>query len=365
MKLTEQSLGEQLRITSKEIARRKELFGITAADELALSQQKARLAAHLPQIVEEFYKNQVATPEIEQLIGDAETLDRLKHHMAGYLRALFSGVYDELYVLSRLRVGMVHNRIGVPPKLYISSVRTLMGILRRQLAGQALEGDCSLCQPFLSALEKLLALDLSLVMDTYIHALVGQVERGRLELATYAQGLEEEVARRTRQLSELALTDPLTGLANRRAMFEALRRELAGAIRQDRPLTVLVLDLDGFKAVNDTHGHDEGDRVLGLVTMALGQVLRASDLAVRMGGDEFAAILPGSDAQAAQEVVRRLFAAFDALRGAHTVTMSVGLAGLNLEQPQDPEALLRQADEAMYRAKRHPGHALEAAGGGA
>lgn len=364
MRATDQSLGEQLHITPREIARRKELFGITPADELALSQRRAALEAQLPAVVEEFYQNQVDTPEIEQLIGDAETLVRLKRHMAAYLQSLFGGVYDEFYVLSRLRVGMVHNRIGVPPKLYVATVRTLHAILRSRLTGQDSAGmipagDCALCQPFLTALEKLLAFDLSLVMDTYIHALVGQVERGKRELADYALGLEEEVARRTRELSELALTDPLTGLANRRALFEALRRELASALRQERPLTVLVLDLDGFKAVNDQHGHDEGDRVLGLVATALRQALRASDLPVRMGGDEFAAILPGADLATAREVGQRLFASFDSLRGNHAVTMSIGLASFRPEQPVDPEALLRQADEAMYRAKKHSGHALE------
>ncbi len=359
MRATDQSLGEQLHITPREIARRKTLFGITPADELALSQRLAALEAVLPEVVEAFYQNQVEIPEIEQLIGDAETLARLRRHMAAYLQSLFGGVYDELYVLARLRVGMVHNRIGVPPKLYIASVRTLHSLLRARLAGESLAGDCTLCQPFLLALEKLLAFDLSLVMDTYIHALVGQVERGRRELAEYAQGLEEEVARRTRQLSELALTDPLTGLANRRALFEALRRELAAALRQERPLTVLVLDLDGFKAVNDRHGHDEGDRVLGLVATALRQALRASDLPVRMGGDEFAAILPGADLATAREVGQRLFAAFDNLRGINPVTMSIGMASFSPEQPVEPETLLRRADEAMYRAKKHPGHALE------
>lgn len=363
MRATDQSLGEQLHITPRDIVRRKALYDITPADELAMSQRKADLEAVLPEVVETFYKNQVETPEIEQLIGDAETLARLRRHMVGYLQSLFGGAYDEFYVLLRLRVGMVHNRIGVPPKLYIASMRTLHSLLRSRLTGEGMSngepGECNLCQPFLTALEKLMAFDLSLVMDTYIHALVGQVERGRRELAEYAQGLEEEVARRTRQLSELALTDPLTGLANRRALFEALRRELASALRQERPLTVLMLDLDGFKGVNDRHGHEEGDRVLELAATALRQALRASDLPVRMGGDEFAALLPGADLPTAREVGQRLFAAFDGLRGPHAVTMSVGVASFSPAHPQEPEALLRQADEAMYRAKKRPGHALE------
>jgi diguanylate cyclase (GGDEF)-like protein len=359
MKLTDHTLGEQLHISPRDIARRKELFGLTPEDELLLGQTGPQVSPLLTEIVQEFYADQVSKPEIERLIGDADTLARLHQHMERYLHALFGGVYDELYVQSRLRVGMVHNRIGVSPKLYVSSVRTLLNILRRRLTGEALGGQCGLCQPLLASLEKILSFDLSLVFDTYIHALVSQVERGKRELEEYAEGLEEEVAQRTRQLTELALTDPLTGLANRRAMLDSLRHELAAATRQSQPLVLLCLDLDGFKAVNDTHGHDAGDRVLVQAAQALRQTLRASDIAVRMGGDEFAAILPGATLELAREVVLRLFAAFDALRGEYKVTMSVGLAGLDLDQPQSPEALLRQADAASYRAKKLPGNAVE------
>jgi len=358
MKRTELSLGEQLHITPQEIARRRELFGITAAEEQLLRGAGQALALREASIVAEFYADQVATPEIERLIGDAETLSRLKHHLARYLRTLFSGVYDDLYVLSRLRVGMVHNRIGVPPKLYISSVHTLLNILRRHLREAQPQGDCAHCAALNSALEKTLLFDLSLVFDTYIHALVAQVERGKEELTEYAQGLELEVTRRTMQLAELALNDPLTGLPNRRALFETLPRQLAQTQRSGAALSLLSLDLDGFKAVNDTLGHDEGDRVLIMVAQALRQTLRAGDLPVRMGGDEFVALLPGADIRVAEEVAQRLFRAFDAQLSGQQVTMSVGLVVLDHEHPQEPAMLLRQADAAMYKAKKIPGHAL-------
>lgn len=363
MKLTDQSLGEQLHITALEIARRKELFGITPEDVATLAKVKDTVSENLDAIVEEFYANQVGTPEIERLIGDAETLARLKKHLARYLLALFGGEYDNIYVLSRLRVGLVHNRIGVPPKLYVPAVRILLDILRRHLAGPTTGGNCSACLPVLQALEKVLLFDLSLVFDTYIHALVDQVERGKADLEDYAQSLEQEVASRTRQLEEQASRDPLTGLPNRRSLFEALRRETAHAIRHGHPLTLAYLDLDGFKGVNDRFGHKEGDRVLKALAEALKTTLRVEDLPARMGGDEFCVVLPGVDLAQADAAMRRLFETFEALRGNLPVTVSVGLAALEMDTPQAPETLAKQADEAMYQAKKIHGHAVVPAGG--
>lgn len=366
MKLTDQSLCEQLHITALEIARRKELFGITAEDAARLVQVKDAISDDLDAIVEEFYANQVAIPEIERLIGDAETLARLKKHMARYLLALFGGEHDDIYVLSRLRVGLVHNRIGVPPKLYVSSVRTLLEVLRRHVVG-AVGGDARLaCLPVMAALEKVLLFDLTLVFDTYTHALVSQVERGKADLEAYALSLEQEVSNRTRQLEEQASRDPLTGLPNRRSLFEGLRREVAHATRHGHPLTLAYMDLDGFKGVNDRFGHKEGDRVLLSLAQAMKSTLRAEDLPARMGGDEFCAVLPGINLPQAEGVMRRLFTAFEPLRDASAkeplaVTVSVGLAALDQMAPQAPETLAKQADEAMYLAKKIPGHAVVAA----
>ncbi|MBU1042650.1 MAG: GGDEF domain-containing protein [Proteobacteria bacterium] len=371
MKLTDQSLGEQLHITALEISRRKELFAVTAADATALVRAKELVSGSLDAIVEEFYATQVGIPEIERLIGDAGTLARLKKHMARYLLTLFGGEYDDIYVLSRLRVGLVHNRIGVPPKLYISSLRTLHDILRRYLAGPATgatdAGDaCQTCLPVLAALEKLLLFDLSLVFDTYTHALMDQVNRGMADLEAYAKSLEREVQARTHQLEEQASHDVLTGLPNRRTLFETLRRETAHAARHSHPLTLAYLDLDGFKSVNDRFGHDEGDRVLLALAQALKTTLRTEDLPARMGGDEFCIVLPGVDLTRAEAVMKRLFTAFETLRDTPgkeplPVTISVGLAGLEIETPQAPETLSKQADEAMYLAKKIPGHAVVAA----
>jgi diguanylate cyclase (GGDEF)-like protein len=153
-----------------------------------------------------------------------------------------------------------------------------------------------------------------------------------------------------------AFHDPLTGLANRRSADERLEAARAQALRNGQPMSVLMLDLDRFKRVNDRWGHANGDRVLVMLADVLRAELRAGDLAARHGGEEFLALLPGSDvAQAleAAERIRRSVAArritFDGSDEAIGITVSIGIA--TLEGDETVEQLIARADAAMYHAK--------------
>lgn len=360
MRGTDLSLAEQLRITSLEIVRRKELVLLGPEDVEALMTMRPYIEHDIDRIVEDFYADQLKNPDIDRLIGDAETLRRLKGHMTQYVLSMFEGIYDDVYVHSRLRVGLVHDRIGVSPKLYIASMYRLMAILRRHIVTSASMTECNFCQQKQRALEKIFLFDLTLVFDTYVHALVGQVQRSKDELEQYAQSLEREVARRTQELAEMAQHDPLTGLANQRTLHETLRREIARSTRQGQPLTLAYMDMDHFKAVNDTYGHQEGDVVLRALADAMRTVTRAEDVAARIGGDEYCLMLVGANVEGAREVVQRLAEAFDARKGKHAVTLSVGLASLSPDMPEMADALLRKADKAMYEAKKIAGHAIVA-----
>jgi diguanylate cyclase (GGDEF)-like protein len=157
-----------------------------------------------------------------------------------------------------------------------------------------------------------------------------------------------------------ALIDELTGLANRRgyARYLVAHRELGSR----RPLAILTVDLDGFKLVNDRHGHAAGDEVLRRVGSILAGHVRATDLAVRVGGDEFLVVLEAASGEVAGDRGARIA---QAIRGerwpgidAHLrVTASVGVAAATAE---DPEALAAAADAAMYRAKAAGGDRVEA-----
>jgi diguanylate cyclase (GGDEF)-like protein len=156
------------------------------------------------------------------------------------------------------------------------------------------------------------------------------------------------------QHREAALIDPLTGVANRRGFDAGVAQMLARARRDGSSTALLLLDLDHFKAVNDTWGHQVGDHVLQAVARAVEQQLRRGDVVARLGGEEFAVALAGSGAdQAAMlaEAMRRAVAALDIRRGEASIglTVSIGVAALRAADSLD--ALFSRADAALYRAK--------------
>lgn len=154
-----------------------------------------------------------------------------------------------------------------------------------------------------------------------------------------------------------AATDALTGLGNRHTMEDAFPREIERSRRDADSLSLILLDLDNFKALNDRHGHVAGDRVLATVADVLRQQFRPGDILVRYGGDEFAVLLPGVDCERAELIAERVRVAVadcaipgEAAPDAMNVTASIGIAELGDDNTLD--ALLHAADEAMYRAKR-------------
>ncbi len=158
------------------------------------------------------------------------------------------------------------------------------------------------------------------------------------------------------RFQQLAAVDPLTGAYNRRFGLNRLDEEWSRAVRTGNPLGVLTLDLDHFKSINDTHGHLTGDRVLRETVSATKLMLREGDILIRMGGEEFMAVLPGAgphDVHAIGERIRRTIAATCTGTGpaAVTVTVSLGAACLPDTRANSPEELLSFADEALYSSK--------------
>jgi diguanylate cyclase (GGDEF)-like protein len=164
---------------------------------------------------------------------------------------------------------------------------------------------------------------------------------------------------RTRQaeLTQLLRTDTLTGLVNRRTLERTLEREVARASRFGAPLAVVLLDLDHFKNVNDTHGHRAGDAVLTAVGGVMLESVRNIDLAGRYGGEELMLVLPETDIDGARIAAERVRVSIEALsvpieqRGVVKVTASAGCAVLGAEGVTDVDSLVRAADAALYRAK--------------
>ena len=156
---------------------------------------------------------------------------------------------------------------------------------------------------------------------------------------------------------EAALRDGLTGLYNRRFMRESLLRLQAAVQRTEAPLSVIMLDLDHFKRVNDTHGHLVGDQTLRAVAQVLSSSSRASDVVARYGGEEFAILCPDTDRATGERYAERLRRAIEAIDAKALgfpgpQTVSLGLAVQSPSYAPTPEQLLGEADAALYRAKR-------------
>jgi diguanylate cyclase (GGDEF)-like protein len=170
-----------------------------------------------------------------------------------------------------------------------------------------------------------------------------------------------ENARRFHEARQLADLDSLTGLHNRRFFHETLAREIDRAQRYQRSLSVVIVDVDGFKEINDRIGHLAGDAVLAEIAERLRQVVRSADIPCRVGGDELAVILPEIDVERAQQLVSRIQQAVSAqpISRAGRVHVSAGVAEL---MPNDtPTSLFERSDESLYAAKHANGRGLRAA----
>ena len=189
-------------------------------------------------------------------------------------------------------------------------------------------------------------------IDEYLTAPVSGAEAAvRVRTAVRVGELEEQLAQRSADLESLIHTDAHTGVFNRRFVAHQLVAQINSARRHGRALAVLVIDVDAFKQLNDTHGHTAGDQALKLIAKTLHDRLREEDFLGRWGGDEFVVLLPDGRPEAALHVAEALRQAVEELRVAHSwvLTVSVGVAAWNDE---DAVGLFTRADGALYAAKR-------------
>jgi two-component system, NtrC family, C4-dicarboxylate transport sensor histidine kinase DctB len=205
------------------------------------------------------------------------------------------------------------------------------------------------------------ALAFTILLVMYIRQMrhrVTERERARLALEQAHQTLGEkhsELQKLSEELRLTAITDPLTGAYNRRYFFDTLQKLLSSARRHRLALSIVMIDVDHFKQINDRHGHPAGDKVLQTLTGICKETLRESDVFARIGGEEFAMALPNSDETAARQAAERLRCAImereiETDGGLLHITISAGVA-----QYQEPETAidqtLKRADEALYEAK--------------
>jgi len=197
------------------------------------------------------------------------------------------------------------------------------------------------------------------------HEVILQLSNLNNELTNISRELAQknrELAKANAAITQLLRTDALTGLANRRFLMETLATVMSAAQRHRLPLSLIMVDLDHFKSINDTWGHDVGDAVLQGFGRLLQQVTRKEDLAARYGGEEFVILLPHTDLEGARRLAARIqrelaIQEFPGLVG--PVTASFGIA--QLEGSEDAAALLKRADQALYLAKARGRNRVETA----
>jgi diguanylate cyclase (GGDEF)-like protein len=330
-------------VSDQEIQDRKELFDISVRDEAALRACLPVVSEIADAVIWEYFDGLLQVPEVTRIITDGEVLMRLRATMRSYLLSMFSGDYERSYVDSRLKIGRIHARIGLLPKVYISALHGLEEIVSGRLR------DAGATPQALRSLRKMFMFDLQFFFDTYVQSLVGQVDAAREELEGYTQTLEQIVAERTEEVTRLAQIDQLTGLPNRKAFHEALQHDLRRAHAVSRPVALAFIDLDGFKGVNDSLGHVAGDKILQRFGEKLRSNLRAGEQAFRYGGDEFCVIMNDTDGVGADQACSRIADTLPSCCA--TVGMSWGIAVQSPGTILDPEHMVRLADQAMYQRK--------------
>lgn len=214
-------------------------------------------------------------------------------------------------------------------------------------------------------------LDLITQMDWQAHSgnfnrnVEVEPETEAAEIATFYNAVLRRIRKETHRrqeamdkLTQLASTDPLTGLPNRRSFFESVRRSIAASQRNYRQGAIFFMDLDGFKAINDTMGHEAGDALLKQVSERINSIVRDNDIPARLGGDEFALLISEVETQLgletlASRLIEALNQTFFIPQGEAIIGVSIGIAvfGGTKALEETPEEVIHRADEAMYQAK--------------
>lgn len=178
------------------------------------------------------------------------------------------------------------------------------------------------------------------------------IEEFSLRLEQMVEERTAELKRANETISHIAATDELTGLANRRFFNENLSVMMSAARRHKFPLSLIMVDLDHFKTVNDTHGHSEGDRVLQGFARLLKDVSRTEDIAARWGGEEFIIVLPHTEGNAAVALAERIRTVFaESRHGVSGVTLTASFGVVELQHGEEEDSFIRRADDALYCAK--------------
>lgn len=354
--MNESDLRKLLRIDENEIAERRRFLAFTDEDEKNLEIISTHIAGHVEAITSDFYDHLLEFADLsERFLHNSSILERLRETQKKYLLTLGREADQPEYFEERLRIGFVHENMKLEQKWYLGGYAKFFDSISRGLAGGGTLGPERL-RSVLATLFRLMLMDAILAVESYTFAGTERIERGLHELS------EAQL-----ELQRLSRLDGLTQVFNRSHLMDVLEQEIARSRRFDHAFSLLMIDIDRFKAINDRFGHMTGDAVIKGTAQRMRTTLRPSDILGRYGGAEFAVGLIECDSEVASgtaERVRAAVAEAPVLRenGEIAVTVSIGVAVLD-RRDAGVESLVEAADRALYAAKEagrnqvklHPG----------
>ncbi len=306
------------------------------ADELV----KVVIAPNVDDIIDRFYARLQTDPVARSFIADADILTRLKTTQKAYLLSLGIDFDSAQYFEERLRVGHAHAWVGLPLMIYQCAYAILQQIIIDCMVPSAAPARRA---PLTAFLLKITALDMSLAIEAY-HGM-------------QVQGLNRSIDRlqhRQQSLQLRASVDALTETLNRAEILRLLEQVLRRSRPNQEPVSIIMLDLDFFKKVNDELGHPTGDRVLQQVAARIKSAVRNVDSVGRYGGEEFLVVLPGASEEMAMRIgerIRKNVAASPIKCDDRLIGMTVSEGVTVLGNGDTHEAMIARADRALYRAK--------------
>lgn len=303
-------------------------------------------------IVGRLYNSFVKIEEFSRVVEKHSSTERIRETYEHYLHGLGVEFKRPEYFEERLRIGSVHQRVGVSQGLYQCTFQTLQNLLIEYIP-RAIRDDEAEFVEMLQFILKITALDMSLAAESYCSARVSDLRKS----------LESERGE-TSRLRKIAVTDALTNLHNHSYSRHCLSAALEQAKSEWSPLCVVMADLDHFKSINDAYGHLVGDDVLRMTAGRLTAGARGNDDICRYGGEEFLFILQNTDLAGGLEVAERVRARIsdDVMRsGDTTLTVSISLGVAQARDGDDVDSLIERADAALYAAKRAGRNCVRAA----
>jgi len=339
------SLCTQLDLTLDMLEEVRAYVAFRPEDADNLEQVRRLIAKDLNAIIARFYAHVSSFESVRPFLEEEPAMRHLRWTLRSYILTLGKDTEKLEYAEHRLRIGLSHERIGLSLKWYLGVYASLFEAIATSLVS-ALAPDPDRRLPgLLISLQKALTLDSVLVAQTYHSASTHRLE----EVVEGCKTSQEQLRRE-------ATTDGLTQVFNRQAVMTALEAEFLECQRHQRPFALLILDVDRFKQINDSHGHPFGDFVLRHVVDIVRTILRPGDIVGRFGGDEIIVGLGGCSLDEAERIAERIrlkvvLAPFQDRGQSARVTLSIGVASLSLRS-SSLDRIIDEADQAMYRAKQ-------------